>query len=113
MSDQERPLTARQAQVLEEFLLLSDFHRAPPTVRELLVALKLRSSSGVQDHLLALANRGYLTHRPGKFRGWVETLKAIEWWRARSAVVFSEGRFPAPIPPPLTSSRLSRSTRHV
>ena len=63
------PLTQRQQQVLE---LVSDHierHGFPPSHRELMVGLGVRSQLGILKHLRALEKKGYLVCRQGSSRG--------------------------------------------
>ncbi len=67
--DSMEPLTQRQQQVLE---LLSDHierHGFPPSHRELMVSLGVRSQLGILKHLRALEKKGYLVCRQGSSRG--------------------------------------------
>jgi len=60
--------TRRQREVLRA---IRDHLRAngyPPTVRELSRMLGLRSTATTQQHLVALARKGYLEHDPVKAR---------------------------------------------
>lgn len=64
-----QPLTQRQQQVLE---LVSDHierHGFPPSHRELMLSLGVRSQLGILKHLRALEKKGYLVCRPGSSRG--------------------------------------------
>lgn len=75
-----RDPTERQLQLLR---ILYDhwYRRAPqPTVRELGDMLGIASPNGVQDHLLALAKKGYL-HMPrfGHSRSNTLTQKALDF----------------------------------
>lgn len=55
-----RPLTSRQKQVLAVIQQSITHQGYPPTVRELGDRLGIRSTNGVNDHLVALAKKGYL-----------------------------------------------------
>jgi repressor LexA len=62
-------LTVRQQQVLE---LVSDHierHGFPPSHRELMVSLGVRSQLGILKHLRALEKKGHLVCRQGSSRG--------------------------------------------
>jgi repressor LexA len=63
------PLTQRQQQVLE---LISDHierHGFPPSHRELMLSLGVRSPLGILKHIRALERKGHLVCRPGSPRG--------------------------------------------
>jgi len=63
------PLTARQQQVLD---LISDHierHGFPPSHRELMVSLGVKSPLGILKHLRTLERKGHLVSRPGSSRG--------------------------------------------
>jgi repressor LexA len=63
------PLTARQQQVLG---LISDYierHGFPPSHRELMVSLGVRSQLGILKHIRALEKKGHLACRQGSSRG--------------------------------------------
>lgn len=63
------PLTQRQQQVLE---LISDHierHGFPPSHRELMVSLGVKSQLGILKHIRALEKKGHLVCRPGSSRG--------------------------------------------
>lgn len=59
-------LTDRQAQVLRFFVGYSLRHLAQPTIRAVGAAFGIRSTNGVNDHLKALARKGYLMHGGGR-----------------------------------------------
>jgi repressor LexA len=63
------PLTARQAEVLGAIRGLTAARGFPPSVRELMDALGIRSTNGVTDHLRALARKGVLRLTPKVARG--------------------------------------------
>ena len=63
------PLTQRQQQVLE---LISDHierHGFPPTHRELMVSLGVKSPLGILKHIRALEKKGHLVCQQGRSRG--------------------------------------------
>ena len=63
------PLTARQQQVLD---LISDHierHGFPPSHRELMVSLGVKSPLGILKHLRTLERKGHLVSQPGSSRG--------------------------------------------
>jgi len=63
------PLTQRQQQVLD---LISDHierHGFPPSHRELMVSLGVRSQLGILKHLRTLERKGHLVCRQGRSRG--------------------------------------------
>ncbi len=55
-----RPLTARQASVLEYVRTYTVKNGYPPTLREIGKNFGIRSTNGVNDHLKALERKGYL-----------------------------------------------------
>lgn len=64
-----RPLTARQGAILE-FIRDSVQKRGyPPTLREIGTRFGIRSTNGVNDHLVALERKGYLTRKDRLSRG--------------------------------------------
>lgn len=54
------PLTDRQAQVLAWISRYIDDHGYSPTIREMCVALGIRSPNGVVCHLEPLRRKGYI-----------------------------------------------------
>ena len=69
-------LTARQRQVLDLIVSSIRARGFPPTLREIGVVLKIRSTNGVSDHLNALARKGYLTREATRSRGCALTPRA-------------------------------------
>ena len=61
-------LTKRQQEIFDFIKRYSAKHGYPPTVRELSRMLGLRSTATTQQHLQALARKGYLEHDPVKAR---------------------------------------------
>lgn len=71
-------LTARQRECLE---FVADFwrkHLTPPTLREIGEHMGIRSTNGVNDHLIYLARKGMLTFRDGE-RARAYTVTAKGW----------------------------------
>ena len=64
-----RPLTARQAQILELIRRFIDSTGRPPTRAEIAAALRFRSPNAAEDHLRALARKGAIELVPGASRG--------------------------------------------
>lgn len=62
------PLTFRQRDVLEFIKAQQAHHGWTPSVREIGLALGLRSTSSVQQHLDALERKGYIRRRTGTVR---------------------------------------------
>jgi repressor LexA len=62
-----RPLTARQAAVLEFIRANSGMYG--PAVREIAAEFGIRSPNGVVAHLRALEKKGFIKRRPGITRG--------------------------------------------
>lgn len=69
MSNEQKPLTERQKQILDYIEHQTRKEARPPTVREIGAKFSIASPKGVSDHLDALENKGYLTREPGKSRG--------------------------------------------
>ena len=64
-----KPLTARQAEVLQ---LIRDFVQStgfPPTRADIAQVLGFKSANAAEDHLKALARKGYIELLPGASRG--------------------------------------------
>ncbi len=66
--DSRRPLTSRQQEVLDLISESIEQRGYPPTVRELGDRLGIRSTNGVNDHLVALSKKGYLQRQDLKSR---------------------------------------------
>ena len=64
----ERPITPRQAEILEYLRDEIDRRGVPPTIREIGSEFDIRSLKGVEDHLRALERKGYITRQKGKSR---------------------------------------------
>lgn len=64
---QPRPMTPRQAEVLEFIRANSGMYG--PTVREIAAQFGIRSPNGVVSHLRALEKKGVIRRRPGCHRG--------------------------------------------
>jgi repressor LexA len=62
-----RPLTARQAEVLEFIRANSGMYG--PAVREIAAKFGIRSPNGVVAHLRALEKKGFIKRRPKVTRG--------------------------------------------
>lgn len=62
-------LTARQQFVLDTIRRFLDENRYPPTIRELMHLLSIRSPNGMMCHLTALELKGYITRKPNAARG--------------------------------------------
>lgn len=74
-----KPLTHRQAQVLEVIQSFTSEHGYTPSIRELGDAVGLLSSSTVHGHLIALRRKGYVTWDAGvKHSGKPRTLRILE-----------------------------------
>jgi len=63
-----RPITERQAEVLQTITELSERHGYAPTVREIGDALGGRSTCTVQRCLETLERKGYITRTPRQAR---------------------------------------------
>ncbi len=75
MTDREQ-LTERQQQVLDFIQKKISRDGYPPTIREIGDQLGIRSTNGVNDHLKALAKKGYLQRTESKSRACVPTTPA-------------------------------------
>ena len=60
--------TPRQLEVLAAIVRLTDANGFPPTLRELGIAMDIRSTNGVNDHLKALQRKGLIRREPLKSR---------------------------------------------
>ncbi len=62
-------LTQRQAKVFDFIrdTILEEGY--PPTLREIGAAIGIKSTNGVNDHLIALEKKGYIKRKDGKSRG--------------------------------------------
>lgn len=60
--------TPRQLEVLAAIVWLTDANGFPPTLRELGIAMDIRSTNGVNDHLKALQRKGLIRREPLKSR---------------------------------------------
>lgn len=72
MTERER-LTERQREVLDFIQAKIQRDGYPPTIREIGDQLGIRSTNGVNDHLKALAKKGYLQRTEAKSRACVPT----------------------------------------
>lgn len=54
-------LTKRQKETLAAIRTLTKTGRRPPTIRELGAKLGIHSTNGVEQHLVALETKGYIT----------------------------------------------------
>ena len=64
-----RPLTARQAEILDLIRFSISSTGMPPTRAEIAKQLGFRSANAAEDHLKALAKKGYIEMLPGTSRG--------------------------------------------
>src|SRR5512139_612496 len=89
-------LTDRQLEVLRYIARQIEDAGYPPTIREIGLALDIRSTNGVNDHLKALERKGFLTRDPVKSRALIPTSRAREALgegppRAANVIPFSRG----------------------
>ena len=61
-------LTDRQAEILELIRAFWSGQGYPPTVRELQELTGIKSPNGMQNHLIALRRKGWITWEDGKSR---------------------------------------------
>ena len=64
-----RPLTKRQAQILELIKVFIKDTGMPPTRAELAQTLGFKSANAAEEHLKALAKKGVIKMKPGASRG--------------------------------------------
>ncbi|ATC96113.1 transcriptional repressor LexA [Pseudoalteromonas tunicata] len=69
-----RPLTSRQAQILELIKVFIKDTGMPPTRAEIANTLGFKSANAAEEHLKALAKKGFIEMVPGASRG----LKLVE-----------------------------------
>lgn len=62
-------LTSRQREVLDTIIAYRREFDAPPTYRDLSELLHIGSTNGINDHLKALAKKGYIEKRALRARG--------------------------------------------
>lgn len=65
MIDTDKPLPARQKDVLNLIVKMSDEHGYPPTLAELATALGLKNRMTVHQHVAALKKKGLVHWEPG------------------------------------------------
>ena len=63
--DTDKPLPARQQDVLNLIVKLSDEHGYPPTLAELANAMGLKNRMTVHQHVAALKKKGLVHWEPG------------------------------------------------
>lgn len=63
------PLTQRQQEVLDLISGHLERHGFPPSHRELMLALGVKSPLGILKHIRALEKKGHITCQPGSSRG--------------------------------------------
>jgi len=63
------PLTQRQQQVLELIAEHIEHHGFPPSHRELMLSLGVKSPLGILKHIRALERKGHIVCQPGSSRG--------------------------------------------
>ncbi|HCF61222.1 MAG TPA: repressor LexA [Myxococcales bacterium] len=69
-------LTERQKQILSFIIKRSGERGFPPTIREIGQEFHIKSTNGVNDHLIALERKGYLQRGEQKSRALVPTASA-------------------------------------
>ena len=90
-----RPLTKRQAAILQFIAQTIQDQGYPPTLAEIGAHFGIRSTNGVTDHLLALERKGYLT-RSSKARSLHVTEKGVaDLYEAESNTLPLVGRVAA------------------
>lgn len=70
-TEERRPLTIREREVLDAIIATVSYRSVPPTVRELCEMLGVSSTSTIHTHLTALRRKGYLTVDPRRPRSLV------------------------------------------
>jgi repressor LexA len=63
--------TDRQLEIHAWMLAYQAQHGMPPTTREIQDAFKFKSTNSVKSHLVLLAKKGLVTHRPKCARGYL------------------------------------------
>lgn len=63
-----QPLTSRQQAIYDWIERFMGEHAYPPTMREIGDGFDIRSTHGVNDHLLALQRKGWIVREPHKSR---------------------------------------------
>jgi len=96
-------LTERQLAILGFIAQHIQQQRFPPTIREIGVAMGIRSTNGVNDHLKALERKGYLARGEMKSRALVPTEKA---WQALALESPPEAAPLVPAPRPAANDDL-------
>src|SRR5260370_7462470 len=81
-------LTDRQKQILHFIVKETENRGFPPTIREIGEKMDIRSTNGVNDHLKALARKGYL------WRGEQQSRSLVPTKRARLALGFAPKNAP-------------------
>lgn len=66
--ESREPLSPRQAEVIAFLRGYIDQHGYPPSLRDIGKALRITSTNGVNDHLVALERKGYITRDALKSR---------------------------------------------
>jgi len=84
MTTTDTPPTARQAEVLRAIAAHQEENGRPPTIRELMTALGIKSTNGLVCHLRPLARRGLIEYGSNTSRG-------IRLVGARLVLRFEEG----------------------
>ncbi len=64
-----KPLTKKQARVLEYVVAQVEAGYGPPTIREAGAKFNMSSTGSVRDVFKALRRKGYMVHARGKSRG--------------------------------------------
>jgi len=93
-SSDPKALTQRQRAILEHIRRSTAQQGYPPTLREIGRHFGIRSTNGVNDHLLALERKGFLERRDMKSR----TLRPVDAWTGEWVDVPLVGRVAAGVP---------------
>jgi SOS-response transcriptional repressor LexA len=59
-TENTKPITDRQQELLRVIEKLMAEHKRPPSVREIAAAMDIKSPNGVMNHLRALVKKGYV-----------------------------------------------------
>lgn len=65
----ERPLTQTQSRTLQVIKAWITLHGGPPSLREIAQTVGIKSTNAVNDHLIALEAKGYITRDKRLARG--------------------------------------------
>ena len=82
-------ITQRQRMVLDFIVRHSNVFGYPPTLREIGRHMGIRSTNGVNDHLMALERKGYIRRDMGALSRAIELVRNSDGQRIHVVVVTS------------------------